>query len=394
MKSSYFYNDLPYVEDFKDITNERLFKDAPVDWHVIVSDVRGSTAAVENGKYHEVNFVAACATTAVLNIDKNIEFPFVFGGDGSTILIPPEYVDKAGDVLRDTQKFAKENFEIDIRIGCVPVIDILRNRHKIKIVKLKVTDNYFQAVFHGGGLDNAEFLVKSEEKYQFKPKKKIDGKADFNGLQCVWQDIPSKKDEIVSLLIKANPSYDSETRIYNEVMRKIQQIYGRKDERYPIKEGSISIKSNYKKIKLETILETYQSGQNFRNKFIINYLKSIFDNIKNFFKKKIRSISLKAYKYTVVNSIDSEKFDDMLRMVIAGNADQRHQLVGYLEEQYQNGKLAYGIHTTSSIHMTCLIVERKGKHVHFIDGSNGGYTYAAKELKNRVKWQKIYMQTI
>ncbi len=96
------------MEEFKDITNERLFRDAPVDWFVVVSDVKGSTIAIDEGRYHDVNFVASCATTAVLNIDKNIEFPFVFGGDGSTILIPPEYVDKACDVLRDTQKFSEK----------------------------------------------------------------------------------------------------------------------------------------------------------------------------------------------------------------------------------------------------------------------------------------------
>ncbi len=392
MKTTYFYKDLPYIEDFKDITNERLFKDAPADWYVVVSDVQGSTIAIDEGRYHDVNFVAACATTAVLNIDKNTEFPFVFGGDGSAILIPPEYTEKASEVLKDTQKFAKNHFQLHLRVGLVPVIDILRSRHKIKIVKLKVSDNYFQAVFHGGGLDHAEYLVKNNPKYQVK-KIKIKSKADFSGLKCIWQDIPSKKEEIVSLLIKANPVYENETKIYSEVMKEIQDIYGEKNERFPVKEGSIRITSNNKKIYLESLIESYQYKKNLRETFIRNYISSVKDAVISFFKRGWNSLTFSAYKNTFINAIDSEKFDDMLRMVIAGTSAQRHRLVGYLEEKYQNGELAYGVHSTSSVHMTCLIIERKGKQVHFIDGSNGGYTQAAKELKNRVKWQKIYMQT-
>jgi hypothetical protein len=35
--------------------------------------------------------------------------------------------------------------------------------------------------------------------------------------------------------------------------------------------------------------------------------------------------------------------------------------------------------------MTCLIFQREGGHVHFVDGANGGYTLAAIELKRRLK---------
>lgn len=392
MKTKYFYTDLPYVEDFRDITNERFFKDVPVDWHVIVTDIQGSTRAIEEGKYREVNFVAASATTAVLNVNKNVEFPFVFGGDGATILIPPEYLEEASDVLRDTQKFAKDYFNMNIRIGTVPVIDILRSRHKIRIVKLKVSDSYFQAVFHGGGLDHAEYLIKNDRKYLIPPRK-VKTRANFSGLQCIWQDIPSKKDEIVSLLIKANPNTGEESRIYRDIMRELHKIYGKKEDRYPIKEGAIKLKTNLKKIYLEALIESYQYEKPFGRIFFRRYIESIGDFFSNIFRRGLNSMPFRAYKSTVINSIDSEKFDDMLRMVITGTTEQRHQLVGFLEEKYQQGELAYGLHATSSIHMTCLIFERKGKHVHFIDGSNGGYTYAAKELKNRVKWQRIYMQT-
>src|SRR5690606_29770048 len=105
---------------------------------VVITDIKGSTMAIEEGRYKEVNFLAACSTTAILNIDKFVDFPFVFGGDGATILMPEAYLQRATDVLIDTQNFAREFLGMDLRIGIVPVIDILRNKQKIKVAKLKL----------------------------------------------------------------------------------------------------------------------------------------------------------------------------------------------------------------------------------------------------------------
>jgi len=35
--------------------------------------------------------------------------------------------------------------------------------------------------------------------------------------------------------------------------------------------------------------------------------------------------------------------------------------------------------------MTCLVFERHGRQVHFIDGADGGYAIAAKKLKHRAR---------
>jgi len=393
MNNTYFYKDLPYVDDIKDITNERLFKDVPVDWYVLVSDIKNSTIAIEEGRYKDVNFIGACAITAVLNIDKQIDFPFVFGGDGATILIPPEYLEKASDALRDTQRFSEREFNLHMRIGAVPVIDVLRARYTIKMLKLKVAENYYQSIFIGGGLEQAEYLLKNNRKYAIR-KRKPKYKADYFGLQCMWQDIPSKQDEVVSLLIKATGYTKKHTETYKEVMDEISDIYGTKEKRFPVDKRSIKIRSSMQRVHLESLLEAYQFNKNKKLTFWKNYFKTVWSAVTKAFSSGINVLTFKAYKNTVIHSIDSEKFDDMLRMVISGTKEQRHRLIGFLEEKYQRGDIAYGIHTTKSVYMTCLIFERKGKQVHFIDGANAGYTTAAKEFKNRIKWQKIYMQTV
>lgn len=74
----------------------------------------------------------------------------------------------------------------------------------------------------------------------------------------------------------------------------------------------------------------------------------------------------------------------MLRMVISGTADQSRRLQRYLERQYQAGRLVYGLHIASSALMTCLVFERSGRQVHFVDGGDGGYALAALEMKQRM----------
>lgn len=91
------------------------------------------------------------------------------------------------------------------------------------------------------------------------------------------------------------------------------------------------------------------------------------------------------YKQLVSEATDFKKFDDVLRMVISGKTKQRQKLVDYLEQKFKEGRLVYGIHVSDRALMTCLVFERDGRQVHFVDGADGGYALAAKKMKERMK---------
>lgn len=298
MPNSNFYKNLPYLESLSDVSNIKKFKDVPMDWIVLATDVQGSTIAVESGKYKEVNLIAAACVTAILNIDEDLEIPFVYGGDGASILIPPHILEEAKDVLRDTQNFAKLQFDLNLRIGAVPVIDILRDKQLIKIAKLKVSDNYYQSIFWGGGMDYAEVLLKSDERYNidFMPPK---FRANYDGLRCVWQDIPSRKDEVVSILVKATSMYRSHMVIYQEVMDKIQEIYGDKESRYPIQVSNIRLKNNFQKTYLESLIQSYQYKTNKYKTIAQNLVGAYRDQIGGYVSSAMNKINDKVFKQTI-----------------------------------------------------------------------------------------------
>jgi len=84
-------------------------------------------------------------------------------------------------------------------------------------------------------------------------------------------------------------------------------------------------------------------------------------------------------------STDYRKFDGVLRMVLAGTAEQRRRLEAILDAGFEAGRLAYGLHISDRAILTCLVYERMGQQVHFVDGAEGGYTAAAVPFKRRLK---------
>ena len=87
-----FYKNLEELEELKNISNTSSYKILPNDWYIAVTDVKGSTKAIEQGHYKDVNMVGALTIISILNLNRSLDIPFVFGGDGSFVLIPPTYV--------------------------------------------------------------------------------------------------------------------------------------------------------------------------------------------------------------------------------------------------------------------------------------------------------------
>ena len=98
MSSRDFYASLPVFTDFDEVTQPANFRAVPDDWHVLMSDVRDSTAAVRAGDYRHVNFLGAATITAILNLAGDTEVPFVFEGDGSMLCVPRPWVSERSAV--------------------------------------------------------------------------------------------------------------------------------------------------------------------------------------------------------------------------------------------------------------------------------------------------------
>ena len=99
-ESTHFYRDLPVISSFAEATNGRLHADVPKDWWIVVADVAGSTEAIQAGAYKNVNTVGVACIAAVMNVDRDIDVPFVFGGDGASFAVPDLLCERVTMALR------------------------------------------------------------------------------------------------------------------------------------------------------------------------------------------------------------------------------------------------------------------------------------------------------
>jgi len=354
--------------------------------------VVNSTAAIKSGEYKNVNVLGAMAIIGLLNAAGKIEFPFVFGGDGASLLIPPSLLPAARQVLHAAKNRAREFFNLSLRVGIVPVERVIADGFSIGVARLVVSEHFTQAVFTGGGLSRAEQLVKqSPDGHSYElPDDPTVTDADFSGLECRWNPVRSEKGEIVSLLIKVTGrSEQAKNELYREAIAKIESIFGERAGYCPATEATLTLTSDEKDLQAELQAKhghrpAWMQWLCLRLFLFQNRLGTLF------FGKPMRFAGMdwRDYKKIVIQNTDHQKFDDMIRMVISCSTSNRQKFEEYLREQRSMGRLNYGLHITDSALLTCLVFDRLNRHFHFVDGSNGGYALAARAMKEQINGEE------
>lgn len=371
-----FYKNIVPVTDMYSLIRSDKFTPVPEDWDIIVTDIYKSTEAIQQGRYKDVNFVAASTIIAVLNAMTDVEIPFVFGGDGATLLIPSSFRLKICDVLIDVKNTVQKQFDLVLRTGLVPVKILYENGVTVFVAKHSISENYEQAIFKGGGLSFAEDLVKrGSEKFKINTELK-EGCANFTGLECRWQDIYSFKGESMSLIVKLIEE-ENEPDNYNTVLKEIDHLYGPAAKRNPISEENIKL--TFKK--RGPAYEAKIQGKSKLFHTIRVWLANLYAN----YLFKYGNEEWLRYKQLVKSTCDYEKFDDTLKVVLSGSPYQREQLLKILDRYEQEKKIVYGVLITDRALITCLIFERHGRQVHFVDAADGGYALASKQLKEKLE---------
>lgn len=382
MVSEDFYQSLPVLDRFIDLANPSCYQTVPLDWYVLMTDVTGSTAAIERGQYKDVNVLGASSIMAVLNALAPLDIPFVFGGDGAVLLVPPSALQRAREALLGLKTIARQAFGLMLRVGVVPVA-ALSPTTPVKVAKFRLTATYAQANFTGGGITYAEFLIKTDPLYGLD----LEGDpaaANLTGLECRWRAIPSQPGHTLSLIVAAPHRHTTlPLSSYREVIDTIQTIYGHPAQYHPIALSQLKLTLNPFRLWAET------KARSPRAKRWSYWVKAYLETLLGW---GLMGLGLRAggvdwghYRQEVWAASDCQKLDDSLRMVIAGTPAQTQQLTNALENRYRQGQIAYGLHISNRALMTCLILNRRDHHFHLIDSADGGYALAAKQLKTRLR---------
>ncbi|MFT5427144.1 MAG: hypothetical protein ACI9ZT_002101, partial [Gammaproteobacteria bacterium] len=227
------------------------------------------------------------------------------------------------------------------------------------------------------GKDNP-FLLSEDE---------IKASGSFEGFECRWNEIPSPSEETVAILVQTlGQDILSKETIYNEVSQKILDIYGNEEAHHPLRQEQLSLTSSLENLSNEIRIRSAFHNTCKRWMYALK-LKCLTYVGKYLMHMKIKTENTDwgQYKQSLIANTDYRKFDEVLRMIISGTLEQRNRLTNYLDHLHKERKIVFGVHASPNALITCLVFNYDTDHIHFLDGSNGGYAMAAKDMKQQLR---------
>ncbi len=363
------------------LANESSFSDIPNTWQVVVVDIENSTQAVADGKHHQINLAATGAIISVLNTIKrekqNIEIPYFFGGDGATFILPSLLLNKIIVVLENYSIHIKRNTSLTLRVGHISIINLTAQKSSLKIAKHQLTEQLRIPIVLGNGLKKAEDIIKNT----FVEKSFTDFKndlLDLEGMECRWRQIdPTKTENKVICLLLDSVNETDQGAVYRDVLIQMDTIFGPFKNRQPIKSNKLklnySIANIWEEMKISLV-----------NKNWIYLLKNWFSTLIGAFYLNL-SDSGKQYIKQIGQLSHTFMLDGMINTIFTAEQNTIDLFIDYLNQLERDKKIIYGIHVTHASVMSCYVLDRKTKHSHFVDGTEGGYTSAAKMFKMKLE---------
>jgi hypothetical protein len=378
-----FLEQAPEIERFSDVIESHFYRDAPDHWHVVLTDVRGSTKAIEAGRYRDVNALGVASIVAIRNATSDLELPYVFGGDGATLLVPETRRAVCEAALRGVRKLARSAFELELRAGIVPVAELRAAGHAVQVARYRASRCVRLAMLRGSGVAQAERWVKDPAGgARYAVSEDGPDTASFEGFECRWQPVPSRRGHIVSMIVQALDATEIErAQSYRQIIAALEGAL-EEDAGHPISLRGLRLGTLFGKYSIEARLRSGSSdGPSYRAAAARARNQSLIGRTLMAVGGSAGGFDGSEYPKELIENSDFRKFDEALRMVLDVSDAQLAAIEAELERARSEGHLVYGIHRAPSALITCYLRSYRGDHVHFIDGADGGYALAAKQLK-------------
>jgi hypothetical protein len=375
-----FFEAMPSFSRFERLSEAEFYVPAPDDWYLVISDIQGSTKAIEAGRYRDVNTLGAASISTVHEVLKNVSFPYVFGGDGATFLIPPEYIAVVKERLLRLKRLSQVQLGMSLRIGVIQVGEIHGAGEALDVAKFQICPGKCIALMRGGGLSWAESRIKGQPEHYCLPDGQMPPLEDLTGLSCRWQPLPARNGSMLSVLV-APTSLKMAGEVYGKVMKVMTLVFsGDLEAANPVRLESFKYKSFLQILRSEFHLNNNRLSRKFAKR-VFEMLLCVWA-----FRLKLPApFAAEDYLKSIPAHSDYRKLDDTLRMILDCTPGQAQQIRTHLDSLYTQGHVYYGIHESPSALMTCFVEHLgSGGHIHFIDGSDGGYAVAAQQMKKQM----------
>ncbi len=380
--SDEFYSDLESFSDFGSVGELNGYLAVPDDWYVLAADIVRSGDAIAQGRYKEVNMIGAAVIAAVLNRLGRDRIPFAFGGDGAMLLVPEKDVQAGRVALAGVVGLARQVMELDLRAAAIPVTHLRARGSDIRVRKYRLSPGNHLAMFIGDGLERADRILKDPEAVRpFAVTSPDAPLPPLDGLSCRWEPLQAVNGSIASLIIKPAGG-----KTLPEIMGMLADVLGfnpldetagsaiaenrRLRFRFPPRGLGTEVRLVFSKDRLRGLMKGYVEGV----LFLWGYLTGL----------RVGPFHPKRYMKELSLNTDHRKVGDSLQLVLDLTQAQLTNVRERLSAAYEAGHLVYGLHVSREALMTCFVEDiGNSRHIHFVDGADGGLSLAAAEFKKR-----------
>jgi len=374
-----FTRSLPIGAEFASVLDSERYERVPDDWLIAVTDVVGSRKAIAAGRYKAVNMAGVGVITALMNALGTQSVPYIFGGDGASIICSPAERGVVAETLAKMVAWVRDDLDLELRAALVPVSAVRAGGFDLLVQATRVSDAISNYAFQGGGLSHAEALMK-QGKFAVTPAPK-GSRPDLTGLSCRWSPITPKNGKIVSIILEAGEGKADEFPQAAERLLKLvgMQVPGGGS---PMPKEGPSGTWPPDGLHMEALASRKNGGSLFARKIAL-YLWTLFSWFIITTGTNVGSFNARHYREFTSLNTDYRKFQDGLRVTVSLGDAELARVMEFLESERAAKSIRYGLCVQDSAILTCYVPSAMSdSHFHFLDGAGGGYAQAAENMKS------------
>lgn len=374
-----FFAGLPPLASQQATFDDAAYRSAPDDWALAVTDIVGSTRAIAAGRHKTVNFAAAMAIGAAKNLCAPEPIPFLFGGDGAVLMVPPQHAAAMRQALARVRGAARRDHGLELRVGIAPVAELRRCGADLRVARFEPTPGNHFGVFAGGGVGVLEDAIRGRAWPQLAalaavPEALDDGvAADLSGLSCRWAPLHSHNGKMLTLIVHGAPRPGE---IHAEVLR----LAAKAGDARPA--GLHNLRAPWPPAAFMLEVRARARGGSLLLWALRVAAETLLGSLLFATGLKAGRFDPGRYRAEIAANTDFCKHDATLCMVLDCALDAVEPVQRLLARRAAAEGFEWGAQVSATALMTCLVsAAAEGLHVHFIDGGDGGYTEAATRMK-------------
>jgi hypothetical protein len=274
---------------------------------------------------------------------------------------------------------------MELRTDLIP-FRALQNDPPFWIGKYNLSRDATQYSFLGNGVQQVELQLKMNDSAPScqQPKPNPDVDADLSGLECRWKPIKSPTGETLTVLVEPFGSLDDQLSTLNQLLRLYRETIDQNEQSKPIQKSQLSMSWNPLMLfKENSVVSALQNSGDQWTRWLDAQWRTMVGSFLMNKKVQTDETDWGRYKDDLIAHSDYRKIDGLLRFVASVTPQQKKDWIHQLQELQEQRVLRYGYHSSDAALITCMISKYHKAHLHFVDGSNGGYAEAARMLKSQ-----------